>query len=93
MESNQGVAKAWKEGRAAHSGNMSTNGREVYSYHLRIGYTEQDGSKTAEDHTRTGGCYHSTTTSGKHVKEAKRQADHIIRPDEDVWRGGYMPYV
>tara|TARA_Y100000310_G_scaffold255277_1_gene262623 strand:- start:534 stop:794 length:261 start_codon:yes stop_codon:yes gene_type:complete len=69
-----------------HSTNMYSSGQELYSYALRIGFTDADGNKVAEDHTQGGGCFHSMTTSGKHVNEAKAVAyPHVVRPDRDVW--------
>ena len=58
--------------------NKRTDGLNLYSYNLRIGYTE-NGKKVAVNHTAAGGSFYSMTTS-KHVSYAKGVADVIETP-------------
>ena len=58
---------------------LSTNGHDLFSYGLKIGYTNEQGRKVAIDYTSTGGYMRSMTTS-THVGMAKRQADLIRNP-------------
>ena len=69
---NEQVIKAWTNGQSAKSGNMSTNGIELYSYSLMIG-TNSGG--VIYNHTAPGGSYYSQTTS-KHVGLARRYSPH-----------------
>ena len=46
---NAEVAQAWRDGNAAQSGTMRTDGTDVYSYGLKIG-TTRDGVKTVYDY-------------------------------------------
>lgn len=77
MDNNE-VGRAWAAGKAANAGNLSTNGNEIYSYALKIGYT-LGGKKIAIDYSKTGGKYFSQTTS-HHVSIAKRNADKVVAP-------------
>ena len=76
MASNRDVVRAWQFGQVAAAGNLTTNGREIYSYQLQIGET-RDGEKVAFDYT-SGGLreYYSMTTS-KHVGMIKQVADIV----------------
>jgi hypothetical protein len=88
--SNNGVALAWRDGKANSSMNMSTDGVRVYSYGLMIGYRAPKGRRvyvrnaSSSDHGRNpGGRFYSITTSGKHmpgVRSAAYQLEH------DGWR-------
>jgi len=75
---NESVAKAWKNNIIASTQNMRTDGINLYSYNLRIGYTE-NGKKVAIDYTAAGGSFYSMTTS-KHVSYAKRVSDVVQEP-------------
>ena len=70
------VIAAWLRGDIAGSANLTTNGKDIYSYQLKIGET-RNGEKVAFDYT-SGGLreYYSQTTS-KHVGMIKRCADII----------------
>jgi hypothetical protein len=57
---NSDVIRAWNNGRAAGSKNLSTDGVKLYSYRLLIG--DRSGG-IIYDHTAAGGSYHSQTTS------------------------------
>ena len=58
---------------------LSTDGANLFSYALKIGYTNEQGKKVAIDYTATGGYMRSTTTS-KHVGLAKDKCDLIRNP-------------
>ena len=75
---NELVAKAWKNNIIASNKNLSTDGISLYSYNLKIGYTE-NGKKIAIDHTAAGGSFYSSTTS-RHVSYAKKFSDVIETP-------------
>ena len=83
---NSDVARAWARGQKTSAPNFKTDGRDLYSYNLRIGYTVVDeggpGYKVALDFT-AGGRYVSQTTS-THVGLAKRWADEVLDPDRHV---------
>ena len=75
------VALAWAEGRAAvsHTGNLSTDGKAIFSYELQIGDTADDGKKFVRDYTARGSYgFRSMTTSChvgrlRHIRGAKEQ--------------------
>jgi len=46
---NAEVAQAWREGKTGHSMNMRTDGKDVFSYALKIGTTKK-GAKIAYDY-------------------------------------------
>ena len=78
---NRGVIRAWVRGEPARSstGNLTTDGRTLWSYRLAIGTTDDNGASVALDYTRGGGAYISQTTSC-HVGLARRSADCVARP-------------
>ncbi len=76
---NEDVAYAWAHGRKASAANLSTDGRNLYSYNLLIGYTNGVGDSVARDYTASGGGFYSVTTS-THVGHAKRYADRVEAP-------------
>ena len=60
MIRNETVVEQWAKGRAAKAGSLWTDGVKLYSYNLLIG----DGAgATIFNHTKSGGSYHSQTTS------------------------------
>ena len=73
------IPRAFASGRRAHAGNLSTDGRSLWSYDLKIAQKTPEGIVVG-DFTTKGGCYYSTTTS-KHVCYAKRVADTIMLPE------------
>lgn len=79
---NEGVAKAWSNGESArnHSNAYSTDGRNLYSYRTRIGYTTTQGTKILLDYTAKTGNFLSMTTSGKHIPPARGYADETMNP-------------
>jgi len=75
---NESVANAWRNNLIASTKNMRTDGVNLYSYNLRIGYTE-NGKKVAINHTAAGGSFYTITTSN-HVSYAKKVSDVIEEP-------------
>lgn len=75
------VISNWTKGKAAKSSNgaLSTDGRDLFSYNLRIGYRSPAGVCIVADYTSPGGGFHSSTTSC-HVGKARSVADHIMHP-------------
>jgi hypothetical protein len=77
---NETVVTAWKNGKEATSGNLSTNGLIIRSYDIIIGVTT-NGVKIGIDHTTKGGSFHSVTTS-THVGLVKRVASKTFTVNE-----------
>ena len=63
------VALAWVEGRAAvsHTGNLSTDGKAIFSYKLQIGDTGENGKKFVRDYTARGSYGFRSMTTSQHV--------------------------
>ena len=66
---NDGVIKAWinRETAITANGAFSTNGKDLFSYRLKIGTVNQDGTYIVYDYR---GGYSKTTT--KHVNMATK---------------------
>lgn len=77
---NDTVIKEWKNGRSAKSftGNLHTDGKNLYSYALKIGYVDDNGRRVVKLYTAADGNFRSMTTS-VHVSKAKSVAD--VRED------------
>lgn len=80
---NKEVAQSWAKGRSAKVKNLSTNGRDLYSYNLLIGFTTKKGEKIALQYQASAGSewFRSKTTSC-HVSLAMRQSNQVAVPDE-----------
>ena len=78
---NYDIAKAWINNKAFQrkSKALSTDGEDLYSYNLLIGYTNKQGNKVVIDYTKSGGDYRSMTTS-THVGLAKDLCSLIRSP-------------
>ena len=80
---NTEVITAWLRGQrgSSHTGNLSTDGKRLYSYALVIGDTLA-GEKIALDYTASVGQFQSQTTS-QHVGLAKREVAklNIMHPE------------
>ena len=74
---NSDVVRAWAYGNIASTKNLTTNGRDLYSYQLLIGFTSDDGERVVLDYTAPGGHFFSVTTS-QHVNLAKREGSRTI---------------
>lgn len=73
------VAKAWSRGKRGKSLNMRTDGQDLYSYALRIGFTHE-GLKYVILYNR-GGKFVSQTTS-QHVSYARQVANKEVYPSK-----------
>jgi hypothetical protein len=69
---NANVVRAWSRGTAArsHTGNLWTDGTQLYSYNLCIG-TNANGA-TVFGYTATGDRYYVSQTTSCHVGLARR---------------------
>ena len=79
---NENVAINWYRNTAStnYGGSMSTNGKDLYSYNLLIGFTTQQGVKILLDYTAGAGHFQSMTTSTKHISPTRSIADQIMNP-------------
>ena len=77
---NNNVIKCWTNGCAAesHTGNLTTDGHELWSYDLKIA-TYQAGQTIVFDYTAPAGHMRSVTTS-THVNKAKPYANVVMNP-------------
>ena len=74
---NRDVARAWSRGVPARTAHLSTDGGNLFSYGLRIGYRNAAGDAVAIPYragTRWG--FHSITTS-RHVGLALQYCDTV----------------
>ena len=80
--SNRKVAERWSRGQTArnHNNVFTTNGQDLFSYGLRIGFTTQSGRKVLLDYTARTGNFRSMTTSGKHISPTRSVADEVVNP-------------
>ena len=78
---NDQVIASWRRGVSAisHNGNLHTDGVNLFSYNLRIGFRAKSGTTILADFTSPGGSFQSMTTSC-HVGKARMSADHIMHP-------------
>jgi len=84
---NEQIVHAWSTGRAAenHRGSFTTDGKDLYSYRLMIGTTNEENEKVLFDYTSGGMGYYSQTTSC-HVGKARLAADWIQVNDVELIR-------
>jgi hypothetical protein len=73
------VARLWAQSIPAKTANLWTDGGNLYSYRLRIGYTEQNTGRKVVLTYRAPNAFRSVTTS-KHVNLATRYADILEIP-------------
>jgi hypothetical protein len=78
---NNGVASCWVAGVEARNGRgtLWTDGKEVYSYQLCIGFTTEKGTKIVVEHAGTIGFVSMTTS--RHVGLTSWVAAYTIHPD------------
>ena len=76
------IPLAWKNHRSASttSRSFSTDGRDIYSYDLKIGYTNIFGEKVLLNYTSASGRFQSHTTS-RHVNLSAFHADKFEIPN------------
>ena len=75
------VAIAWRQNNSASTPtrSFSTDGKNIYSYLLKIGYTDSNGQKVLLDYTTRSGNFQSHYTS-RHVNLAAYYADVFLNP-------------
>jgi YD repeat-containing protein len=76
---NSQVSEAWENNQIAKNANSSTDGKNLFSYSLLIGYTNEQGEKVALQYNAASGNFVSATTSN-HVSYANRYADKTEKP-------------
>ena len=76
---NSDVVRHWRFDRPASAANLFTDGENLFSYRLKIGFTTPNGTKVAIDHTAGSNSFYSQTTSC-HVGLAKRRCDEVMHP-------------
>jgi len=78
---NSNVASCWATGVEVRNGRGTfwTDGKEIYSYCLCIGFTTEKGTKIAIEHAGTKGFVSMTTS--QHVGLASWSAAYVIHPD------------
>ena len=71
----------WVNGQSGRTPNksLSTDGKDLYSYKLKIGYTNDYGQKVVLKYTTRYNSFVSTTTS-RHVNLASYHADLFEAP-------------
>ena len=79
---NEQVITNWLRSHKAVNGTKSfrTNGNDLYSYNLLIGFTTIGNKKVLLDYTARSGYFMSQTTSGKHISPARSRADVVMSP-------------
>ena len=72
----------WVNGQSGRTPNksLSTDGKDLYSYKLKIGYTNDSGQKVVLKYTTRYNSFVSTTTS-RHVNLASYHADLFEAPN------------
>ena len=78
---NSTVCNCWINNREikSYNENLRTDGSNLYSYALLIGYTNEKGEKVALDYMASSGHFRSQSTS-KHVSCAKAKAHKVETP-------------
>ncbi len=82
ITSNENVARRWSNGQIArnHNNCFRSDGQNLFSYNLLIGFTTPEGRKVLLDYTARTGNFRSMTTSGKHISPTRRFADDTLNP-------------
>ena len=76
---NEDIVRAWANNHPARTKTLKTDGDDLFSYNLKIGYTQKNGSKVIIDYTKAGGEFYSMTTSSA-VGLGKRFANILQNP-------------
>ena len=79
---NADVAQAWRDGKACKSNNMHTDGKDVYSYALRIG-TTVGTTKVAYDYRKP---FTVSQTTSHHVSRLAGEGVVFVKPGETISR-------
>ena len=75
---NSEVADSWKNGKPAKVASMRTDGINLFSFDLKIGFTDDKGRKVALNYSAPNNFISNSTSH--HVSYAKRSADITIEP-------------
>ena len=75
MRNNQ-VVRNWVAGKAGSAGNLTTDGKSLWSYNLLIGTTE-GGRKVVRDYTSGGSHGWVSQTTSRHVGLAWSAVFHL----------------
>jgi hypothetical protein len=86
---NQEVTQNWINGKIGESLHMSTDGKSVFSYEMKIGQTLINGEKQGLNVQKP--FFYSQTTS-KHVGLVKRYADKMVNPVSIDKKGFVLSY-
>jgi hypothetical protein len=74
---NKEVVQAFIDDKPGTSGRMKTDGKLLYSYNLKIGWTTGTGIKLVYDYTARNNSFRSVTTS-KHVRLAEAAGARLV---------------
>ncbi len=74
---NKEVVQAFMNGKPGMSGRMRTDGKLLYSYNLKIGWTTGTDHKLVYDYTARNNAFKSATTS-KHVRLAENAGARLV---------------
>ena len=82
MKNNE-IPKLWKKGYPSKGvKNFKTDGKNLYSYKLKVGYTNEYNQKVLIPYTAQYNAFYSHTTS-KHVNSATYYADILELPGRE----------
>ena len=79
VSSNREVVERWRKGKVGNSKHLHTDGENLFSYRLLIGYTEHDDNlckKIVKDYTAE---HFISQTTSHHVSIAKGYADKVMK--------------
>lgn len=76
---NADVIRSWVNCRMAASGNLRTDGKNLWSYSLLIGKTTDNFSKVVIDYT---GSNRRSVTTSRHVNLAKIAGADTMQPEQ-----------
>ena len=80
MRNSQVIKRFSRGGKAASwTGNLRTDGTNLWSYNKKIAHRTKAGVVVVGDFTAPGGDFWSLTTSG-HVNRSKGVAHHVFHP-------------
>ena len=84
-DTNLNTILAWREGISAHNSRKTlwTDGKDLWSYELLIGYKEKDGSRVVVNYLEETQVSHTTM---EHIMSAKGYANLIVAPSQAISR-------
>ena len=72
---NRQVINAWINGRIGSSGTLIATGTDLYSYELKIGHTDPNGTKIVLEFDSDGRSNRVSRTTSKHINLALRASN------------------